>query len=304
MKLKKDLKVIANYKKYFTVSLVIILIGMALAGIRDFNYGIDFTGGTLIEINMRQYVTTEEIKEITDKFDTGMQINYIGEEKDGVQLKTTVDLNNKNRSELFGEFASKYDLSQKDLVKSEQFGPSIGKEIKTKAIVSVLIATIAMLVYISFRFKLNFGIAAIAALIHDVLFVLALYSIFQIPLNSPFVAAMLTVVGYSINDTIVVFDRIRENMIGAKRDSFGEVADLSINQTISRSVNTSLTTLLAIIALYVMGVESIKEFTLPLIAGISVGVYSSIFIASPIWVLINRASRKKQIKNLGSASYK
>ncbi|WP_051188672.1 protein translocase subunit SecF [Proteocatella sphenisci] len=304
MKLKKDLKVIANYKKYFTVSLVIILIGMALAGIRGFNYGIDFTGGTLIEINMRQYVTTEEIKEITDKFDPGMQINYIGEEKDGVQLKTTIDLNNKNRSELFGEFASKYDLSQKDLVKSEQFGPSIGKEIKTKAIVSVLIATIAMLVYISFRFKLNFGIAAIAALIHDVLFVLALYSIFQIPLNSPFVAAMLTVVGYSINDTIVVFDRIRENMIGAKRDSFGEVADLSINQTISRSVNTSLTTLLAIIALYVMGVESIKEFTLPLIAGISVGVYSSIFIASPIWVLINRASRKNQIKNLGSASYK
>lgn len=304
MKLKKDLKVIANYKKYFTVSLVIILIGMMLAGFRGFNYGIDFTGGTLIEINTKQYINTEQVKEITDKFDPGIQINYIGEAKDGIQLKTTMDLNNKNRSELFGEFASKYNLTQKDLVKSEQFGPSIGKEIKTKAVVSVVIATLAMLVYISFRFKLDFGIAAIVALIHDVLFVLALYSIFQIPLNSPFVAAMLTVVGYSINDTIVVFDRIRENMIGAKRDSFGEVADLSINQTISRSVNTSLTTLLAIIALYVMGVESIKEFTLPLIAGISVGVYSSVFIASPIWVLINRAGRKKQIKNLRTASSK
>jgi len=304
MKLKKDLKVIANYKKYFTVSLVIILIGMMLAGFRGFNYGIDFTGGTLIEINTKQYINTEQVKEITDKFDPGIQINYIGEAKDGIQLKTTMDLNNKNRSELFGEFASKYNLTQKDLVKSEQFGPSIGKEIKTKAVVSVVIATLAMLVYISFRFKLDFGIAAIVALIHDVLFVLALYSIFQIPLNSPFVAAMLTVVGYSINDTIVVFDRIRENMIGAKRDSFGEVADLSINQTISRSVNTSLTTLLAIIALYVMGVESIKEFTLPLIAGISVGVYSSVFIASPIWVLINRAGRKKQIKNLRIASSK
>ena len=181
--------------------------------------------------------------------------------------------------------SSKYNLTQKDLIKSEQFGPSIGKEIKTKAFVSVIIATLAMLVYISFRFQLDFGIAAIIALIHDVLIVLAIYSIFQIPLNSPFVAAMLTVVGYSINDTIVIFDRIRENMAGAKRDSHEEVADLSINQTISRSINTSLTTLLAIIALYIMGVESIREFTLPLIAGISVGVYSSIFIASPIFAL-------------------
>lgn len=304
MKLKKNLNIVANYKRYFSVSLIIIILGMALAGVRGFNYGIDFTGGTLIEINMKQYVTTDAIKEVTDQFDPNMQINYIGEDKDGIQLKTTVDLNNENRTKLFGQFASKYDLVQKDLVKSEQFGPSIGKEIKTKAVVSVVIATLAMLVYISFRFTVDFGIAAIIALIHDVFVVLALYSIFQIPLNSPFVAAMLTVVGYSINDTIVVFDRIRENMIGAKRDSFGEVADLSINQTLSRSINTSLTTLLAIVALYIMGVDSIKEFTLPLIAGISIGVYSSIFIASPIWVLINKSTRKKQIKKLGAASSK
>ena len=300
MKLKKDLKVTGNYKIYFSISLAIILIGMALAGFRGFNYGIDFTGGTLIEINTNKYIPTEELRQITDSFDPGMQINYIGEERDGIQLKTTADLNNEKRTELFGAFSSKYDLTQKDLIKSEQFGPSIGKEIKTKAFVSVIIATLAMLVYISFRFQLDFGIAAIIALIHDVLIVLAIYSIFQIPLNSPFVAAMLTVVGYSINDTIVIFDRIRENMAGAKRDSHEEVADLSINQTISRSINTSLTTLLAIIALYIMGVESIREFTLPLIAGISVGVYSSIFIASPIWVMINKSKRKHQIKNIAA----
>lgn len=300
MKIKKDLKIVKHYKINFSISIAIIVIGLALAGIRGFNYGLDFTGGTLIEINMNKYVATEEIREITDKFDKNIQINYIGENKDGIQIKTMEDFNNEKRSELFGELSSKYALTKADLVKSEQFGPSIGKEIKSKALISVIIATLAMLIYISFRFKLDFGVAAIIALIHDVFIVVAIYSIFKIPINSPFVAAMLTVVGYSINDTIVVFDRIRENMRGARRDSHEEVADLSINQTLARSINTSLTTLLAIIALYIMGVDSIKEFTLPLIAGISVGVYSSIFIASPIWVLLNKNIRKKQIKKLGT----
>lgn len=300
MKIKSDLKIIKNYKVYFAVSLAVIIIGFALAGIRGFNFGIDFTGGTLIEINMGQYVEVDEIRAITDTVDKNMQINYIGENRDGIQLKTKVDLNNEKRTALFNEFSSKYSLTKDDLVKSDQFGPAVGKEIQQKALISVIIATLAMLVYISLRFKFEFGIAAVIALLHDVLTVVAIYSIFQIPLNNPFVAAMLTVVGYSINDTIVVFDRIRENMRGARRDSHEEVADLSINQTLSRSINTSLTTLLSIVALYVMGVDSIKEFTLPLIAGISVGVYSSIFIASPIWVLINKKMRKKQIQNIAS----
>lgn len=300
MKIKTNLKVIKNYKIYFAVSLAVIIIGFALAGIRGFNFGIDFTGGTLIEINMGKYVESTEIREITDKIDKNMQINYIGENRDGIQLKSIVDLNNEKRTELFNEFAEKYSLDKNDLVKSDQFGPAVGKEIQQKALLSVVIATLAMLVYISFRFKFDFGVAAITALLHDVLVVIAIYAIFRIPLNNPFVAAMLTVVGYSINDTIVVFDRIRENLRGAKRDSHEEVADLSINQTLSRSINTSLTTLLSIAALYVMGVDSIKEFTLPLIAGISIGVYSSIFIASPIWVLINKKKRKKQIQNISA----
>lgn len=300
MRIKANLKVIKNYKIYFAVSLAVIIIGFALAGIRGFNFGIDFTGGTLIEMNMGKYVESSEIRAITDKIDKNMQINYIGENRDGIQLKTIVDLNNEKRTELFNEFSEKYSLNKDDLVKSDQFGPAVGKEIQQKALLSVVIATLAMLVYISFRFKFDFGVAAITALLHDVLVVIAIYAIFRIPLNNPFVAAMLTVVGYSINDTIVVFDRIRENMRGAKRDSHEEVADLSINQTLSRSINTSLTTLLSIVALYIMGVDSIKEFTLPLIAGISVGVYSSIFIASPIWVLINKKQRKKQIQNISA----
>lgn len=301
MKKIKDLKIVSNYKIYFAFSAIIIILGLGLAGFRGFNFGIDFTGGTLLEINTQTYLEPEEIKEITDKFDPNIQITYIGEDKASIQLKTTEDFNNEERTELFSEFQKEYGLSTENLLRSEQFGPSVGKEIQTKALLSVIVATIAMLIYVSIRFKFDYGVAAVIALIHDVVFVIAIYSIFNIPINNPFVAAMLTVLGYSMNDTIVIFDRIRENMQNAKRDSFEDVADQSIKQTIARSINTAFTTLLSIAALYILGVDSIKEFTLPLIAGISVGVYSSIFIASPIWVMLNKNNRKRKIQNISKS---
>ena len=280
------MNIIKNKKIWFSLSLIVIITGMVLGMIIGYNLGIDFTGGTLIEIQMNEYVEADEIREITDEIDKNATINHIGETKDIIQIRTTENLNNEARMELFGLFKEKYSLDESQPLRSEQFGPAMGKEIQNKALLSVIIATIGMLIYITFRFQLSYGISAILALTHDVLFVLAIYAIFRIPLNSPFVAAMLTVVGYSINDTIVVFDRIRENMKHAKKNAYEEVAEMSIKQTISRSINTSLTTLLAIIALYIFGVESIREFTLPLLTGIMVGTYSSIFIASPIWVLI------------------
>jgi preprotein translocase SecF subunit len=152
-----------------------------------------------------------------------------------------------------------------------------------------------MLAYITFRFELRFGIAAIIALIHDVLFMLSVYSILRIPVNSPFVAAILTILGYSINDTIVVFDRIRENLRLLKKNNFAEVANISISQTLSRSINTSVTTLVTIVALYVLGVEQIREFALPLMAGVLGGTYSSIFIASPAWVMLKEMQIGKNL---------
>lgn len=282
------MNIIKNKKIWFSFSLAVILIGLTFGIVRGFNLGIDFTGGTLIEIQMKEYIETAEIREITDNVDKNATINHIGEDKDIIQIRTTENLNNDARMELFGLFKEKYSLEEEQPLRSEQFGPAIGKEIQNKAFLSVVIATVGMLIYISFRFQLSYGISAILALVHDVLFVLAIYAIFRVPINSPFVAAMLTVVGYSINDTIVVFDRIRENIKHTKRNAYEEVAEHSIKQTISRSINTSLTTLLAIIALYIFGVDSIREFTFPLLAGIMVGTYSSIFIASPIWVLIKR----------------
>lgn len=287
-----NLQVVKRKKIWFSISAAVIIVGLLVGAFKGFNLGIDFTGGTLLEINTHNYVATEEIKSITDEFDPSATITYAGENKEIVQIRTKESMDNAKRTELFNKFEEKYNLEEeKDLVNSEHFGAVVGKEIQRSAILSIVIATICMLIYITFRFQLSYGIAAILALVHDVLMVVSFYLIFQIPINNPFVAAMLTVVGYSINDTIVIFDRIRENMKRAKRNAYEEMAETSVDQSVTRSINTSVTTLLAILALFVMGVESIREFTLPLLAGISVGTYSSIFIASPIWVIIKQKKR-------------
>ncbi len=282
------MKIIEKTKIWFGLSLSIIAIGLVITLTAGLNFGIDFTGGTLMEMNLHKNITVKEIRTITDTVDKGISINYIGEKKETIQVKTKKSLDANARQAVFNKFKEKYNLKEDDLEKAEQFGASVGKEIRNKALISTVIASIGMLIYVSFRFEVSYGIAAILALIHDVLILICAYAIFRVPVDSPFVAAVLTVVGYSINDTIVVFDRIRENMKHAKKKDYAAVANQSIGQTVSRSINTSLTTLMAIIALYAIGVESIKDFTLPLIAGIATGTYSSIFIASPIWVMLKR----------------
>uniref|UniRef100_UPI002630D3C4 protein translocase subunit SecF n=1 Tax=Clostridium sp. TaxID=1506 RepID=UPI002630D3C4 len=160
------------------------------------------------------------------------------------------------------------------------------------SLLAVFAACIAMLIYIAIRFELNYGIAAILSLLHDVLFTISVFAVFNIPVNTPFIAAILTIVGYSINDTIVVFDRIRENRNKNRREPLAEVANRSINQTLRRSINTSVTTLITIVALNLL-VPTVREFTFPLILGIGVGTYSSIFIASPILVILNKKRSNK-----------
>lgn len=288
-----NLKVVQNKKIWFAISGAVILIGLVMMLIKGFNLGIDFTGGTLVEINTHKYIEEAEVREITNEIDEKASLSYAGENKEILQIRTMKSLDNAERVALFEKFKEKYSLNdqKEDLVSSEQFGAAVGKEIQRSAVLSIIIATVFMLLYITFRFKFSFGLASILALVHDVLFVLAIYVIFRIPVNNPFVAAMLTVVGYSINDTIVIFDRIRENLKAAKRNAYTETAEMSVNQSVIRSINTSVTTLLAITALFAVSVSSIREFTLPLMAGIAVGTYSSIFIASPLWVMIKEKKK-------------
>ncbi|SES73579.1 protein translocase subunit secF [Natronincola peptidivorans] len=287
------MKIIEKKKIWFTISSVIIALGLLLAMINGINLGIDFTGGALMEIELHQQVEVSEIREITNQYDPNASINLLGPERTILQIRSTDDFDSSTRGEIFQQFKEKYNLEENEPLRAQQFGPAIGREIQNRAFLSMIISAIGMLIYISYRFEFRFGIAAIVALIHDILIVLAVYSIFRIPVNSPFVAAMLTILGYSINDTIVLFDRIRENVKFIKKSNYEQVANDSISQTITRSINTSLTTLITIIALYILGVEQIQVFALPLIAGVISGTYSSIFIATPVWVMLKEKQHKK-----------
>jgi len=289
-----DMRIAQNYKIWFGISLAVMILGLVMAVVSGVNFGIDFTGGTLMQFNIGQDFTVDEIKEMTSKFDLEADVLHAGAAKQEVIIKTKKDLSNEKRTEIFEAFKEKYNLEDDDFRQAQQFGPSMGSEIRNKALISIVLASAGMLAYITFRFKsIKFGAAAIIALIHDTLIVLSLYAILKIPVNSPFIAAILTIVGYSINDTIVVFDRLRENLKYRKKETCFEIADTSIKQTLTRSINTSLTTLLVIGCLYVLGVESIKEFALPLLAGVITGTYSSIFIASPVWALSNSIAKNK-----------
>lgn len=290
-----NINIVKHYKIWFMVSAVVIILGLAVGLFFGFNSGIDFSGGTMFQIDMGQTVEPKAIKELIASFDLSPDVNLAsdegGQDFDNVIIKTAVSLDNDQRNEVFQVIKEAYQLEDTDFLKSEQFGPTIGNEIKKRALYSVLLASVGMLLYISFRFEFRFGIAAIIALLHDVLVLLAIYAIFRVPVNSAFIAAVLTVVGYSINDTIVVFDRIRENLKYAKTSNYFLIANESLNQTLTRSINTSLTTLLVIGSLLVLGVDSIKELAFPLMAGIATGTYSSIFIASPVWALLKSGKK-------------
>ncbi len=287
------MKIIENRKIWFTISGVIIILGLIFSMINGLNFGIDFTGGSLIEIELHQQLDVNEIRQITNQYDTNANISLLGVDKSIVQIKSMIDFNSDVRMEIFNQFKEKYELPEMEPLQAEQFGPAIGKEIQSKAIISMIIASICMLIYISYRFELKFGIAAVLALLHDILIVFSIYSLFKIPINTPFVAAILTILGYSINDTIVIFDRIRENLRTMKKTNFVQVANESVVQSLSRTINTSLTTLITVLALYILGVEQIKVFALPLIIGVIAGTYSSILIASPLWIILKDKQNKK-----------
>jgi preprotein translocase SecF subunit len=250
----------------------------------------------MLQLDMGKTVSVGEVQDVLQSNDIDATVVHAGENNNEVIIKTTQALDNADRQKLLKDFNKKFGIDQNDVLAAEQFSASVGDLLKSNAIKAVIIATICMLIYIIIRFEWKFGVAAIISLIHDVLIVIAFYGLFRIPINNPFIAGILIVVGYSINDTIVVFDRIRENLKLMKKKHLDELIDKSINQTLIRSLMTSITTTIAIIPLFVLGGSTIRDFTLPLIIGIIAGAVSSITIASPLYYQIDKLVNKPKYR--------
>lgn len=307
------LPIIEKKKVWFIISIIVIAIGLIKIPVNVgtngeiFNYDIEFAGGssTLVSVGEgKGYDTYEELEaDLLDivKEATGGLIPHLQnvKGKDQIIIKT-VSLTTEQRIDLENALMEKYNIGT-DSIETENISATVSNEMKRSAVIALIIAAAAMLLYISIRFKdYRFGTSAVIALLHDVFIMVSLYALLNIPVNNSFIAAILTIVGYSINDTIVIFDRIRENHKHMKRGDYKGVINASITQTISRSINTSLTTFIMVFVLYIIGVDSIKEFALPLMVGIVAGTYSSIFIASPLWYLF-KIKEKKTIKSARSS---
>ena len=304
--LNKTFSFIKHRKVYYIISVSIIVIGLLFMIIGGMNYGIDFTGGTNIQVEMGKQVDIDEVKDTLKDYELEPTIIYAGEGNTQIVIKTIKSLENAERSEIIETLGDKYGVTQDDVLASEQFGPSVGDELKANALKAVIIAAIGMLIYIVIRFKSwKYGFSAVVGVVHDVFMVIAFYAIFGFTVNNPFIAAILTLVGYSINDTIVIFDRIRENKRIHNKDNNETNIDRSLNQTLNRTIMTSLTTLVVMIPLCIMVSASIREFVIPLMIGVVVGCLSSIFVCSPIYFeLCRNEETSKYMKATASKAKK
>lgn len=285
----KDLHFMKYRKIYYAISIGIMVIGLAFGVVRGLNYGIDFTGGTMIQMNMGKKVEISAVEDAIKEYDLSPEIIYSGENNDQIVIRSIKALDSDERAEVINTINEEFGTTDEDVVAEELFGPSVGKELRNNAILAVIIASICMLIYIRFRFsQWKFGGAALLGVVHDVLIVISFYTIFNVTVNNPFIAGILTVVGYSINDTIVIFDRIRENIRYMKKGSTEEMIDTSITQTLGRSLMTSVTTLIVMVPLLIMAGDAIREFVMPLMVGIIAGAYSSICVCSPLYYEFNK----------------
>ncbi|MDR3349949.1 MAG: protein translocase subunit SecF [Acidaminococcales bacterium] len=286
-------------KIWFAISAIVVAVGLVSMFVRGFNLGIDFTGGSLLELKFTKPVTIEEIREVLRAH--GLEnsvIQLAGEtgraDGNSTVLIRTAALDDSARKKVTDDLAAK--AGAFDVLRIENVGAVLGGEITRQAVVAIALSWLLMIAYITWRFEFKFAIASIIALLQDVMAVLTFFSLFQVEIDATFVAALLTIIGYSINDTIVIFDRIRENMRTFRRsDSLTALADKSIRQTLARSIYTVLTVLFVTAALYCFGGDTTRNFSLALLVGLVFGSYTSIFCAGSFWVELN--SRKlKSVK--------
>ena len=294
---------IAGHRRiWFLLSLVLIIPGFICMGVRGFNFGIDFTGGTIIDMRFEQPVTLSDVRSSLAKYDLdGSTIQLAGaesgiESSENVMIRT-VDLEENQRKEVMASLTQ--DVGPYTVLREEKVGATIGGELITNAVLALVISWALIILYVAYRFEWRFGVSAVLALIHDIVIVLAVFSFTQRQIDSSFIAALLTIVGYSINDTIVIFDRIRENLkLHFRRGGdVNELVNTSVYQTLTRSLYTVFTVLFTTFALYWFGGETTKDFAFALLVGFASGCYSSIFIASQLWIeLRNRTERRPAAK--------
>ena len=280
------------YKKFNLFSLMLIFFSLILLLFKGLNYGVDFKGGTLIEIRTDQ--NSSNITLIRDSFNQ-MDLGDVSVKKFGTETDFIVKFEKQKSKDpkFIDNIKTKLSSSigNVDFRRVEKVGPKVSSELLKSGIIAIVLSLAAMLLYIWIRFEWQFSIGAIIALFHDVIITLGIFSIFSLEINLSIVAAILTIVGYSMNDTVVIFDRVRENLKKYADIKIFELTNISINETLSRTIITSVTTLLALLSIYIFGGEILKGFSLAMILGVIFGTYSSIYIANPILVLLKVSQR-------------
>lgn len=293
------LDIIKHSRIWFIISLLVIVPGIFSMATQGFNLGIDFTGGTIMEMKFQREVSLAEVRDVLRPYGLdNSTIQFSGDTQDteaapSVMIRS-IDLEEEERKAVMASLRDS--LGDYDVLREEKVGATMGAELIMNALWALLLSWISIVAYVSYRFEFRFGIASILALVHDVLVVLSVFSITQRPVDSSFVAALLTIVGFSINDTIVIFDRIRENLKLHFRRG-GDIVELvnrSIYQTLTRSIYTTLTVLFTTFALFYFGGDTTKDFSFALLIGFFAGAYSSIFIASPLWVILRNWSENRR----------
>ena len=272
-----------NAKKFGLFSLVLVILSLGLLFTKGLNYGIDFAGGTVIQVQYKGDAPIEKVRDLlhANKAYAGASVTYFGADDElAIRTKTTssdvdVDISDEVRNILKG--TGEFKIRGVDMV-----GPAVGDELRTQGLMAMLLSIIGILFYLSFRFEWRFALASVVALVHDVTIALGMLALFQIDVNLPILAAILTILGYSLNDTVIVFDRIREGIRTIKSPDLADVIDESVTRTLSRTTLTSLTTFFVVLTLYLFGGEILKGFSFTLLVGVVVGTYSSIFVASPV----------------------
>jgi preprotein translocase subunit SecF len=276
--------ILGKRKLWYTISTTVIVIGLLFLMINGLNLGIDFNGGTLMEFSFAENVTSEEVRAVLERIEIAedskiQQSESAGEHGVIIRAKTL-----ESEEIVTVDNAIREEFQSAEMLRTEMVGPTIGRELRINALLAMIAASIAIVAYISFRFEFRFAVVSIITLMHDVLITLGIFAILGREVNTPFVAALLTIVGYSINDTIVIFDRIRENMKLMHKVPFIKQANTAVVDTLPRAINTSITTLITILAIYFFGGASIQTFMLALFIGMFARTYSSIFVASPLLV--------------------